>query len=68
MLNGVVIDPNATYRVTVSSYLAGNDDFPVFQEGTNLLVGGMDVDALASYLGGNSPVAPGPMDRIVNVP
>ena len=68
MLNGVVIEPDATYRVTVSSYLAGGDNFTVLTEGTNLQYGGMDVDALASYFSANSPVAPGPMDRIVNVP
>jgi 5'-nucleotidase len=69
MLNGTPLDPNATYRVTVNIYLAGGGDgFTVLQEGTNRLVGGMDIDALAFYLGANSPVAPGPQNRILLVP
>ena len=68
MLNGVVIDLTAIYRVTVSSYLAGGDNSTVLTEGANLQYGGMDCDALAHYLSANSPVAPGPMNRIVNVP
>lgn len=69
MLNGVVIDPNATYRVAVNNFLAaGGDNFTVLKDGTNLQYGGMDIDALAFYFGANSPVAPGPMNRISTVP
>jgi len=67
-LNGVTIDPNATYRVTVSSYLAGGSEYSVLADGTNLVFGGMDCDALAGYIGVHSPVAPGPRDRIGVVP
>ena len=35
-LNGVPLDPAATYRVTTNSFLAdGGDAFTVFREGTN---------------------------------
>jgi 5'-nucleotidase len=68
-LNGVTLDPGATYRITVNSYLASaGDSFPVLAEGTNRVFGGMDCDALAGYLGVATPVAPGPMDRIVVLP
>ena len=68
-LNGVPIDPAATYRLTANIFLAGGgDNFPAFTHGTNRLVGGMDLDALTAYLGANSPVPPGPMNRIVSLP
>jgi 5'-nucleotidase len=51
--------------VTVNSFLAdGGDGFSVLTEGTNDVVGGADVDALAAYLGANRPVAPPATDRI----
>ncbi|WP_063746898.1 bifunctional metallophosphatase/5'-nucleotidase [Catenuloplanes japonicus] len=68
-LNGVAIDPATTYRVTTNDFLAnGGDGF------TNLALGadratapGFDIDALVSYLGTNSPVAPGPANRITKL-
>jgi 5'-nucleotidase len=69
MLNGVPIDPNATYRVTANIFLAGGgDNFAAFKQGTNWLVGGMDLDAMISYFGAHSPVPPGPQNRIVVLP
>ncbi len=69
MLNGVAIDPAATYRVTVNSFLAdGGDNFVVLKEGTNRLGGALDLDALEAYFVANSPVAPGPQNRITVVP
>ncbi len=68
-LNGVAIDPNASYRVTVNNFLAaGGDNFTRFTAGTDLLTGSIDLDAFVSYLGANSPVAPGPQNRITTVP
>ncbi|QUS38623.1 bifunctional metallophosphatase/5'-nucleotidase [Tardiphaga alba] len=67
-LNGVTIDPAAPYRVTVNNFLAvGGDGFTVLKDGTNPIIGIYDVDALSAYLRSNSPVAPGPMDRISRV-
>ncbi|GAA5133595.1 bifunctional metallophosphatase/5'-nucleotidase [Pseudonocardia adelaidensis] len=64
-IGGVPVDPGATYRITVNSFLAGGGDgFSVFTQATNDVVGGADVDALAAYLGAHRPVAPPPTDRI----
>jgi len=64
-LDGVPVDPAATYRVTVNNFLAdGGDGFAVLREGTNRLGGAVDLDALDAYFRAHSPVAPGPRDRI----
>ena len=64
-LDGTTLDPNADYRVTMNSFLAtGGDGFTVFNEGTDQLGGDVDIDAAVAYFGANSPVAPGPADRI----
>jgi 5'-nucleotidase len=69
MIDGVVVDPGATYRVTVNSFLAaGGDNFLVLPEGTDRLGGEVDLDALVTYFGANSPIPPGPQDRITRVP
>lgn len=69
MLNGTPIDPNASYRVTMNSFLAdGGDGFSVFTQGTNVLGGAVDTDAFEAYFAANSPVAPGPQNRITLVP
>lgn len=68
-LNGVTLDPSATYRVTVNSFLAdGGDNFAVLKEGTNRLGGAVDTDALEAYFKSFSPIAPGPQNRITVVP
>jgi 5'-nucleotidase len=68
-LDGTPIDPSAGYRVTMNSFLAdGGDGFPEFKNGTNRVVGGLDIDALTDYLGAHSPVAPGGQNRITAVP
>ena len=67
-IDGVTVDPAAGYRVTVNSFLAGGGDlFPVLIEGTDRLGGEIDLDALVTYFGANSPVAPGPQDRITRL-
>ena len=69
MLNGVAIDPAASYRVTMNSFLAdGGDNFPAFTLGTDRLGGAVDTDALEAYFAVFSPVAPGPMNRITVLP
>jgi 5'-nucleotidase len=68
-INGVAVDPNATYRVTVNNFLAaGGDGFTNFTVGTDLLTGEIDLDAFIAYLGPHSPVLPGPKNRITLVP
>jgi 5'-nucleotidase len=65
-LNGVPLDPAATYHVTMNNFLAdGGDSFPGFKAGTNRVnQPGFDVDALAQYLTAHTPVAPVGQDRI----
>lgn len=68
MIDGVVVDPAASYRITVNSFLAGGgDNFVVLVDGTDRLVGQVDLDALVDYFGANSPVSSGPQDRITRV-
>jgi 5'-nucleotidase len=65
-LNGVTLDPSASYRVTMNSFLAtGGDNFTVFNQCTNPLGGDIDLDALVRYFQAHSPIAPGPQNRIV---
>jgi 5'-nucleotidase len=68
-INGVVINPASSYRVTVNIFLSdGGDNFFVLREGTNRLGGDVDLDALEAYFVANSPVPPGPQNRITVVP
>ena len=68
-INGVTLDPNATYRVTVNSFLAdGGDNFTVLKDGTDRLGGEVDTDAFEKYFQAHSPVAPGPQNRITLLP
>lgn len=67
-INGVPLDANASYRVTVNSFLAdGGDGFGVFAQATDRLGGAVDTDALEAYFAANSPVAPGPQNRITQI-
>jgi 5'-nucleotidase len=69
-LNGVALDPAATYMVTVNSFLAtGGDNFTTF--GTIVgprLDGGNDLLAFINYLGSFSPVAPPATNRVNELP
>jgi 5'-nucleotidase len=70
-IGGVTIDPAASYRVTVNSFLAdGGDGFTELRNGTDRLGGDIDLDALAAYLSlaANDPIAPTPRDRITVLP
>jgi 5'-nucleotidase len=78
-INGVTVDPNASYRITVNNFLSdGGDKFYVIAQGTNRLGGAQDIDALEAWF--NNPVAdsnlslpgiqvaPGAQDRITLLP
>ncbi|NNF56125.1 MAG: CHRD domain-containing protein [Acidimicrobiales bacterium] len=68
MIDGVAVDPAGEYRITVNSFLAdGGDNFAVLVDGTDRLGGEVDLDALVTYFEANSPVPPGPVDRITVV-
>lgn len=69
-LDGVALDPAATYRVTVNNFLAdGGDNFTTFTEVDPALRadGGNDLLALTNYLGTFSPVAPPSTDRVTEL-
>ncbi|MCA1454362.1 bifunctional metallophosphatase/5'-nucleotidase [Bradyrhizobium sp. BRP22] len=67
-LNGVPIDPVASYRVTVNNFLSlGGDGFTVLKEGRAPVTGPYDVDALQAYFQANSPVGPVAGHRIERV-
>ncbi|HET6954617.1 MAG TPA: bifunctional metallophosphatase/5'-nucleotidase [Acidimicrobiales bacterium] len=68
-LGGVPVDPAATYRVTVNSFLAtGGDGFGVLNDGVDRLGGAVDLDALEGYFTANpGGVAPGPQNRITRL-
>ena len=66
-IGGVTVVPGTGYRITVNSFLAsGGDNFAVLVDGTDRLGGEIDLDALVTYFGDNTPpgVSPGPQDRI----
>jgi len=59
------LDPAATYRVAVNSFLAdGGDGFATLDAGGNKFYGGLDIDALAAHLAANNPYVATPVDRI----
>ena len=64
-LNGVVLQPDKRYRVTVNDYLAeGGDGLRVLKEGAEQQGGVLDRDALASYLQAHPSLSPSPRPRI----
>jgi 5'-nucleotidase len=64
-LNGALVDPATSYRVTVNNYLStGGDGFTALTEGTAQQFGVYDADALYAYFQANSPISPAPADRI----
>ena len=66
-LRGAPLDPAASYRVTVNSFLAdGGDGFPAFETGTDRLAGALDTDAFEAYLRAAEPrgIVAAPRDRI----
>jgi 5'-nucleotidase len=69
MLGAAPIDAGTGYRVAMNNFLAtGGDGFSVFTQCTDPLGGEIDIDALVVYFEVNSPIGPGPMDRITLVP
>ncbi|MFJ5987614.1 bifunctional metallophosphatase/5'-nucleotidase [Lentzea sp. NPDC092896] len=68
-LNGVPLDPAASYRVTINSFLqGGGDGFSEFTKGTNITGGGIDLDAFSAYLSTHPNQAPPALDRITQLP
>jgi 5'-nucleotidase len=68
-IDGTPISPMTNYRVAMNNFLAtGGDGFSVFTQCTDPLGGEIDLDALVAYFEANSPVSPGPQDRITRLP
>ncbi len=68
-IDGGPINLAQPYRVATNNFLAtGGDGFSVFTQCTNPLGGEIDLDALVAYFEANSPVAPGPQNRITRLP
>jgi len=71
-INGVALNPAATYRVTTNNFLAdGGDSFQSLRAGTNrTLLDDFDIDSLVRYLEPSltgAPIGPPALDRINNV-
>ena len=68
-LNGVPLDPAATYRVTTNQFIAdGGDGFTSLRAGTDRTSApAFDIDAVVAYLGAAAPVPPGPLNRISRI-
>ncbi len=67
-LDGVVMDPDKSYRVVTNNFLAtGGDGFVSFRLGTDRVTVGGDVEALEAYVTANSPLAGGIKGRVKKV-
>src|SRR4029077_1938174 len=68
-IDGVAVDPAATYRVTVNNFLSGGGDgFTTLTQGTDVTGGPIDLDAFTAYLTATSPVSPPATTRITLAP
>ena len=68
-IGGVVVDPTGDLpRRDEQLPRVRRDGFTVFNQGTDQLGGEVDIDAFVAYFEQNSPVAPGPRDRITRLP
>ena len=57
-----------TCRVVEDSFRSDDGDgFATLAQGTDKYYGGLDIDALASYLSKHSPYQPVPTDRVTSV-
>jgi 5'-nucleotidase len=71
-INGVPLDPAATYRVTTNNFLAdGGDSFASLRTGTNRhTMDDFDIDSLVRYLEPSltgTPIAPPAKDRSITI-
>lgn len=68
-VNGVLVDPAASYTVTVNSFLAsGGDNFATLAQGTNVADSGkVDLQSMVDYFEANPVVSPDYRQRAVGV-
>lgn len=51
LTSGAALEPATSYSVTVNSFIAsGGDNFSVLRDGTNRVIGPVDLDALVTYI------------------
>jgi 5'-nucleotidase len=68
-IGGVVVKPEAKYRVTVNNLLAdGGEQVYVLKQGVCRRVGPTDLDVMTAYLAKHSPVQPPVPHRITVIP
>lgn len=64
-LDGLPLADGSAYRVTMNSFLAsGGDNFTLFNQGTEVLGGDLDIDAFEAYLQAHPALVPPAADRI----
>ena len=70
LVNGVPLDTGAPYSVTVNSFMAGGgDNFSVLTQGTDRVIGPVDLDALIAHIESLSqPFAAATEGRIATLP
>ena len=69
VLAGAPLDPAASYRLTVNSFLAGGGDgFTTLTVGTDVVNSGLDIDAFTAYLTAHPQLAAPAADRITPAP
>jgi len=67
-LNATPIDPLASYRVAMNNFIGdGGDGFAVFKDGTDVLGGDVDLDALVQYLMNHDPLPYPELNRITRL-
>jgi len=67
-LDGAPIADESVYRVTMNSFLAtGGDNFTIFREGVDPLVGPQDLDALERYVAAAGTLVPPAANRVTRV-
>jgi len=67
-INGVAINPTATYKVGATDFVGnGGDGYTAFRQCALDSVIGIDLDAFTAYLGANAPLAPPPANRITKL-
>jgi 5'-nucleotidase len=68
-LNGIPLADDATYRVTVNNFMAaGGDNYAVLTQGTNRVLGPVDLDALEAFFADAGVVAAPTPGRIRVIP
>lgn len=64
-VQGQPLDPKATYRITVNSFMAeGGDGYTILQKGRERLGGAQDIDALLAHLARGVPTPGTPRVKI----